>query len=291
MARSSKHQLESYPDLAYSAVGQLVAAIVAQSLPELDGPGDTEVEALDKTVRKLELRLGSAKVEVYSKGDPAREVGIDTYPGSVITEIYDAGIAFSKAVARAYVYFDALQAHKTPEALKVPRKPPGFAKLIEWDLWEHIEIGYFRAAAFWDRIGQLLDFVFFNVRDYREGFAATIKKLKTNFDAENLPFPPLRQSPDWKFLRNFESNAHGMLTSKRNILAHRRAFREATVRKPTDSEAKIIFVPFSDHLDTAATKFSDAPEELNFLRSHAKTIWRGEASAFSVSLWWLENRP
>jgi hypothetical protein len=48
--------------------------------------------------------------------------------------------------------------------------------------WEYAEIGYIQLVCFWDRVGQLLDFIFFNIRQYeRDGFPAVIDRIAVNY--------------------------------------------------------------------------------------------------------------
>ena len=55
-------------------------------------------------------------------------------------------------------------------------------KIVSDRYWEEAEIAYIRLASYWDRVGQLLDFMYFNIRQYdREGFAAVIDKIQANY--------------------------------------------------------------------------------------------------------------
>jgi hypothetical protein len=57
-----------------------------------------------------------------------------------------------------------------------------FEPVILDDFWEHAETAYIRLASMWDRAGQLLDYVFFNIRQFeRNGFPTVLDRIKTNF--------------------------------------------------------------------------------------------------------------
>jgi hypothetical protein len=172
---------------------------------------------------------------------------------------------FYSAVNRSLVYVDV--AHAYDIYLQYGKDATNFLKRNDLEAltaasWDHIEVAYFRAAACWDRIGQLLDFVFFNVRDYREGFAETVKKLKANFDKEDLPVRRIRQSDDWVFVSQFEARDHGKLTSKRNALTHRVSAGPSPFTHTVQSnDARVRFVPYMDHLEFAMNRFGPSPEE------------------------------
>jgi len=202
----------SYHDIAYSAVCRFAEAMIRHPAgDELQGPSESDLTVLNESVMKLESRCGARQLIVYQRTDPPRTVRVDRYVVYVINELYGAGIALAKSVSRAYVYHAALVAHQDPTTLTVERKPEGFAEIVQGELWEAIEVVFLRAAGFWDRMGQLLEFIFFQVRDYRDGFSGTIVKLKANFDVDGLPFRRLRESRDWMWLKEFCDREHGQL--------------------------------------------------------------------------------
>jgi hypothetical protein len=58
--------------------------------------------------------------------------------------------------------------------LDLPESPEAAAQLIkqaQGAFWEHAEAAYIRLYSFWDRVGQVLDFAFFNIRKFdQNGF-------------------------------------------------------------------------------------------------------------------------
>lgn len=57
-----------------------------------------------------------------------------------------------------------------------------YARALSRSFWDALEIATIRLASYWDRVGQLLDFVFFNIRQYeRDGFPVVLERIKKNF--------------------------------------------------------------------------------------------------------------
>src|SRR5208282_2588821 len=72
-----------------------------------------------------------------------------------------------------------------PEVVNWPDDPEIrriFVSNVEGYFWEHAETSYIRLASFWDRVGQLLAFAFFNIRQYEHDvFSAVMDRISANF--------------------------------------------------------------------------------------------------------------
>lgn len=121
-----------------------------------------------------------------------------------------------------------------------------FAGVSEAAFWEHAETAYIRLASYWDRVGQLLDFAFFKIRQFeRDGFSAVMDRIRTNVIQMNTN---LGSSGSWKAIRSYQTSEKGdglkWLLRRRNITVHSLHLRPAN--GPTDETA---FKPMYNHLE------------------------------------------
>jgi hypothetical protein len=90
---------------------------------------------------------------------------------------------------------------RMPEVLNLPPDKEFrdlLVKRVNAAFWEHAETSFIRLASYWDRIGQLLDFVFFGIRQYeRDGFPSVMDRIQNNWAAVD---PALREMAAWKAL-------------------------------------------------------------------------------------------
>ena len=95
-------------------------------------------------------------------------------------------------------------------------------EVLREEMVEVLEDGCTRLCSYWDRAAQLLNFVFFNVREFdREVFATVLERLRKNYAASDDLF---EQQEAWQSLwaygnRRGESG-FGWLSSRRNALMH-----------------------------------------------------------------------
>jgi hypothetical protein len=88
--------------------------------------------------------------------------------------------------------------------------------------WEHAEIAYIKLSSYWDRIGQLLDALFFNIRQYeKDGFLAVISRIRSNFIPMHKDLSVLSA---WKnldaFSKSEKENGMQWLSRRRNLIIH-----------------------------------------------------------------------
>lgn len=128
-----------------------------------------------------------------------------------------------------------------------------FFDLISEQFWEQAETAYIRIASYWDRVGQMLDFVFFNIRQFeRDGFTAVIDRIHNNF----VPLDKsLAELPEWKQLRTFQTSDRedGLqwLLRRRNLLVHTLYLRPIEQRNiDTDASGAPLFSFEFNHLET-----------------------------------------
>jgi len=162
---------------------------------------------------------------------------------------------------------------KEPQLLSWPGDPKIAAlmqSLTIREFWEHAETSFIKLASLWDRLGQLLDFVFFNIRQYeRDGFPAVVDRIAANY----LPvYEELRVSESWQAIREYQTSerTEGLkwLLKRRNLLVHSLHLRP--IDEAGDSEDPIFESAFN-HLDNSAKKRlapGNREEELNHLHDH-----------------------
>jgi hypothetical protein len=102
-------------------------------------------------------------------------------------------------------------------------------------------------AGFWDRLGQILDFVFFSIRQYeRDGFSAVIDRIRAN----TLRMQPALADSEawtaiWTYKKSEREDGLQWLLSRRNLLVHSLHLR------PTDEQANDeLFASAFNHLDS-----------------------------------------
>lgn len=158
---------------------------------------------------------------------------------------------------------DALSPQPQPEALK------DLQDAMSEMFWEHAETSYIRLASFWDRIGQLLDFVFFNIRQYeRNGFPSVLSPIRSNY----VPlFLDLDFSEPWNDLWNYQKSENvdglGWLIRRRNLLVHSLHLEPMEVGEKENA----IFSSAFNHLDEAVRKKlkpGSPKAELDYLHTH-----------------------
>jgi hypothetical protein len=176
----------------------------------------------------------------------------DTYVDAAVSEIVTAFMRARTSICRTHLYLIGSSLIKQhPELMDLPSEPNIRRILIqqvEHSFWEHAEASYLRLASFWDRLGQLLDFAFFNIRQYeRDGFSDVLDRVRTNFVPMNST---LRDSPAWTRLRKFQTSEQedGLkwLLRRRNLLVH-----SLHLSPSFESQDSPIFIEAYNHLEEA----------------------------------------
>lgn len=233
-------------------------AVVLNRLEEFFSPKPSKLASSDAEAQDLHDRVDRL-VESLSgppKRDtaPANPVKVDIYPLAAISEVINMFHRTRKSVARTHMFMIGVELQKRwPDVGKVSdEKDRGlFVENSESAFWEHAEASFIRLAAYWDRVGQTLDFVFFGIRQFeRDGFSSVMDRIHCNW------VPMLRDlavMEGWKRLRVFQTSESedGLkwLVRRRNLLIHSLHLRP--VARETDGE---MIDYLYNHLDLSLRK-------------------------------------
>jgi hypothetical protein len=229
-----------------------------------------EGSTLHSKLGQLTTALGGPPEFIYAaEGEMPK---FDTYGDAAIREAINSFLLARSSVCRTHIYLiGSALIKRNPEFMHLPEDPDvqkAVVNQVEKNFWEHAETSYIRLASFWDRVGQLLDFAFFNIRQYeRDGFAAVMDRICANF----LPMNQSGPSAAWKRLRSFQTSdkSDGMqwLSRRRNLLIHSLHLRPHRQDEPDNP----IFTSAYNHLDEAVRnklRQGTQEEELNLLHQH-----------------------
>src|SRR5260370_20530220 len=193
------------------------------------------------------------------------------------------------SICRTHIYvLGSSLIKEVPELMNLPEDPEIrgiFVSDVERYFWEHAETSYIRLASFWDRVGQLLAFAFFNIRQSEHDvFSAVMDRISPNL----LPMNQTDEPPaEWKRLKEFQktSKIDGLqwLSRRRNLLVH-----SLHLRPLRGNEAENpIFTSAYNHLDQAIRNklLQGTPEEeLGWLHQHLSTTAALFIDAVDVAL-------
>jgi hypothetical protein len=254
--------------------------VLLRRLEELFSPTPSKLADTKEEVQSLERRLGAL---VKKMGGPPRLIIVapveqerrhyDTYISAAITEMLATFHRCRSEVCRTHMfYIGAETMREHPDWIKLPENTAErsrYQTTTESSFWEHAEIAFIRLAAFWDRVGQLLDFIFFNIRQYeRDGFPTVMDRIRNNF----VPvYSQLEAAEAWKSLRRYQNseNVDGFkwLIRRRNLLVHSLHLRPMLSTANEDP----IFTSSFNHLDDSLRnklKPQSLKEELEHVHSH-----------------------
>lgn len=234
---------------------------------------EEEAKALNQRIGSLCRRLGGPPPFIIPREDEPLAT-YDTYAEAALNEILHSFKRCRRSVCRTHVCLIGSEFYKShpasladaptgaPEALK--QLQPAMFEMF----WEHAETSYIRLASFWDRVGQLLDFVFFNIRQYeRDGFPSVILRIRANYVRL---FSNIESDESWKYLWDYSksesADGFGWLVSRRNLLVHSLHLQALT----SDKENELFRSAFN-HLDESARrklKPENPAAELEMLHTH-----------------------
>lgn len=246
-----------------------------------------ELKDLEARLAKLSGQLGGHSVFIFPSVVPRKlshkftvpptenssATAFDTYGEAAIKEIISFFDRCKHAVCMSHIFFIAFRfAPHNPEICIPPldsEKTALMRDILENRLWEKMETAYIKLASFWDRTGQLLDFVFFNIRQYEhDGFPKVMDRIRANY----IPlFPQLEASQGWQILRSYQHSEKidGLkwLIRRRNLLVH------SLYLRPMDSTQKEnpIFISTYNHLEASVRdklSIGSPEEELQHLHAH-----------------------
>ena len=209
-------------------------------------------DGFNKRMEQVEEHLGGPpRFYVVRDGEEAKVPPADNYPHAAMQEAVEVFERARKSVVRANVFMtgSSLLAMR-PDLMELPKEPEMAAvviRLAEEAFWEHAEAAFIRLSSFWDRIGQLFDFAFFNIRKFdQNGFSAVMDRVHNNVAPMDKQ---LKDSSSWKRLRTFQTSEEDTglkwLLQRRNLIVHSLHLHPVT----TDEEG--MFKSQFNHLDAA----------------------------------------
>ncbi len=138
-------------------------------VPSKLAKNEKEVKELQKRVDKLIENL-SGPPRLFLLGKDEKRPKYDTYPNAAMSEVINVFHRARRSVTRAQLYLvgsDVINKH--PDILDLhaaDESTYNLQEIISDVFWEHAETSFIRLASYWDRVGQLFDFVFFRIRQF-----------------------------------------------------------------------------------------------------------------------------
>jgi hypothetical protein len=280
---TTPEEQESRVDKLTRAIGEALnytayEPILLSRMEEFFSPEPAELVTTKDEEKELNRRMGRLSEKL---GGPPQIVIVereqpldtyDTYASAALKEILYSFRRCRRSICRTQVCLIGSEFYRShPEVLE-PKPEPDVLKGMQEAMcemfWEHAETSYIRLASFWDRVGQLLDFVFFNIRQYeRDGFSSVMDRIRANYVRLS---PDLASSASWTHLWDYckSEGQEGLkwLVSRRNLLIHSVHLQALVADKGNE-----IFNSAYNHLDEAARRKlkPETPKlELESLHNH-----------------------
>jgi hypothetical protein len=241
-----------------------------------------EAEELERYIQaNFVERFGAVYEPCVLEHDQSRAPKqVRTYHIDIAKELTRSFHVCRDATCRLHMLYVGLDCLRTKpefwdEMTEETRKP--YADALTGSFWDSVEIATIRLVSYWDRVGQLLDFVFFNIRQYeRDGFPAVLERIKRNFAPT---FAELDAHPSYNALIEYASsektNGFKWLTRRRNLTIHSTQFR------PHEDKPDILFDYEYNHYETRVVRglaLKSPKEELDLVHIHltkAAELFRG----------------
>ena len=211
---------------------------------------DNDTGEFNHKVNDIVEHLGGPP-ENFIIQDGANPPVVDNYPSAIMREAFDVFDLARNAVLRLDMYHAGYSMiYDNPVVVPFSELSEEHRKLsleyVEKAFWEKAEIAIIRISSFWDRLGQILAFAYFNIRKFEhDGFKSVIDRIKNNVIPMNNG---LRASNSWTrvidFQRHAKQNDLGWLLERRNLIIHRLHLH------PYDEEENVFDSQFN-HLDDA----------------------------------------
>jgi hypothetical protein len=168
-----------------------------------------------------------------------------------------------------YITYGALDKHPNFWPDMPAEERTNRRSVTERRFFDALEIATTRLSSYWDRVGQILAFVFFNVRQYeRDVFSSVLDRIKKNF----IPTcPEIANSPAWdsitKYANSEKKGGYKWLARRRNLIVH--SMQMAPSRKGDDPDA-ILEYEFNhyEHRVINDLVIKELKEELGDIHSH-----------------------
>jgi hypothetical protein len=212
--------------------------------PATLAPSDSDGKELERHIDRLVEQLGGPPIVIIRRDDdPKRRY--DLFPGAAMSEVIAMFHRTRHSITRAHrSWIGSYFLHEKPEIFSLPTDgnvKAEFLEAVESEFWELAETAYIRLASYWDRVGQLLDFAFFGIRQFeRDGFTAVVDRIQNNWVRVDTVLSSL---PAWNGLRKFQKSEKedGLkwLLRRRNLLIHSlylRPIQEPEYREMFESE-------------------------------------------------------
>ncbi|MEN6624729.1 MAG: hypothetical protein ABFD69_00720 [Candidatus Sumerlaeia bacterium] len=232
-----------------------------------------EVEdRINKNFNALNRQMGGAPdIFIISEGAKMDDV-YDNFCWNAIIEMTSLFWRTRNNVIKTHAYFITRSITESPEAIECELSQDVRAAMsfcAKEEFWNNSEIAYIRLASLWDRVGQLLDYVFFNIRQYeRDGFPTVLDRIKANYVPVDKQ---VEKCAFWKGITNYAYNEdpYGMkwLLRRRNLLIHSIHLCEPS--RADENELKLKF--HYNHLAESVKNKLKAMlphEEVNCLHNH-----------------------
>jgi hypothetical protein len=234
-----------------------------------------ESTTLSERVHGLVQALGGPPQLIY-RNEGGQAATYDTYAAAAVREILSSFDRARTSVLRTHIYsVGSSLLSQVPDVMQLPSDPKVREAIIAETrsrFWEHAETSFIRLASYWDRIGQLLAFAFFNIRQYeRDVFDSVMDRIRSNVAPVD---DRLALSPQWQRLRAYQTSekTEGLrwLIRRRNLLIHSLHLEPM---KNTDEDDPIFRSTFN-HLDVSARdklRVGTQKAELQLLHLHLRT--------------------
>lgn len=187
---------------------------------------------LNKNIDKLILAYGGPpRLVILADSDP--KPTYDTYLSAAIDEAIHCFKRSRNSLCRAKAFLigkhyldtrpDILSLYTN---LNLSDAPPDvmqfFLNETQSAFWEHTETCYIRIASYWDRVGQILDYVFFRIRKYeRDGFSSVLDRICANTLCMHSRIKDLAAwEALWSHKKSEQEEGLQWLLSRRNLLVH-----------------------------------------------------------------------
>jgi len=222
-----------------------------------------DARTLERRSSQVVTRFGGPPQQILviranDRSDDGKSEHFDDYPAAAMAEIVNMFHRTRRSVCRAQMLLVGTHfLHQDPDiflAKMPPEVEKDFLDSVDSSFWEQAEIAYIRLASYWDRVGQMLDFAFFSIRQFeRDGFTAVADRIHTNFGPMDSV---LKAMPEWKAIRAFQTSEKedGLkwLLRRRNLLVHSlylRPLHDSSV--PTDDSGAALFTSEFNHLEAS----------------------------------------
>jgi hypothetical protein len=248
---------------------------------------------LQTRIDSIVERLGGAPDLIIQSHDSSRPK-YDTFQNAVMYEVITSYQRCRKAICRAHLYFVGSEVLRTKPEFIINFNPNleenrTLMKYTEEAFWEHAELAYIKLASYWDRIGQLLDSLFFNIRQYeKDGFLAVISRIRNNYIPMYIDLSVLSS---WinldAFSKSEKEDGMKWLSHRRNLIIHSLQLQPAH-----NHEDNVILDSEFNHLDKKLReKLSpgNAQEELNRLHGQLNSATLLFPDILNLCEWFLQK--